>query len=75
MAQITITLNVPDQRVSDLWAGFLRMRPIPTDEDGEPLYASNAQWLEVYVKAHLKQLVRSGQRDLAAQGVTDVDVT
>ena len=73
MADVVVTITIPDAKVATIRNGILKMRPIPVDSKGTPLYTPKA-WFTEIIADYIERLAKAGQRQLAEEAV-NVDVT
>ena len=59
MADVVITLTIPEAKVPKASEGFLYMYPIPTDDDGAPLLTAR-DWFKEWSRRHLRDVVARG---------------
>ena len=68
MASITIT--IPDAKLTEFKSGFLKRQPVPVDNDtGEPEMSENA-WIKEWVKQQLLHYYKSGKKQLAQEAAS-----
>jgi hypothetical protein len=73
MADITITITIPDAKSNKIKQGFERMRPIPRDAEGKSLYTAK-QWLAECCAEYVERIAKAGLQEIARDAVSD-DVT
>jgi len=73
MADISITLTIPDAKVAAIRDGVLKMRPMPLKEDGTPQYTPK-QWFAEILAEYIERLATAGQRQIAEESFK-MDVT
>ena len=62
MADITFT--IPDNKLADFKAGFLRAIPVPVEIDGTPRYGEN-EWIKLCGKNRYVEAYRRGKKLIA----------
>lgn len=67
MAQVTITMSIPDNEVANVQAAILKMLPIPDEnEDGTP--DMNFQsWIVWCTKNYWRNIYRQGKKKIAME--------
>lgn len=71
MAQLTITLTIPDAELTRVRDTILRALPIPDrDEDGQP-DMTFAQWVTVSTRAYWRGVYKRGVKILRDEGSSD----
>jgi len=73
MADVTITITIPDAKVAKVKQGFERQRPIPVDGEGKVKYTPK-QWLAECCAEYVERIARAGLEQIAKDAVSD-DVT
>lgn len=76
---VTITLTIPDARAAVFLARFLKVNPVPDEnQDGVPDFTSQA-WVKEWIKRALLGQVRTGERVLFqetfSQDTADSDIS
>ena len=71
MADLTLTITIPDGKVARSKARSLANRPNDIMENGEKKY-SDKEWIEFQVKEFLMRCDEKGKRKLAATDDTDM---
>jgi hypothetical protein len=66
MPDVSMTLTIPEGKVSYAKAGFLSLFPKP--EEGE-FSGTDMEWVEFAIKQQLTRLVHKGHRKLEQEGV------
>ena len=64
MAQITYTIS--DSNLPEFKMGFLASKPVPTDDEGNPIMSENA-WIKEYGKRQFIREYKNGKHILAMQ--------
>ena len=60
MADVVITLVIPDAKVAKATEGFFYIHPIPTDEEtGDPLFTPK-QWFKEWLRRKVRDEVARG---------------
>lgn len=80
-----ITIDIPDDKLEEFKAGFLKRHPIPegtiegVDEDGNPTVTLTGQpamgpaaWFKQIMRNYLIKVYRSGKDMLASEAATPV---
>jgi hypothetical protein len=73
MADITITITIPDAKSNKIKQGFERMRPIPVDDKGAAKYTSK-RWIAECCAEYVERIAKAGLQEIARDAVSD-DVT
>jgi hypothetical protein len=60
-----ITITIPNAKVPDFKAGFLKRYPVPLNEEGLPAM-TEAQWLKTWIIQRLRFEYVEGKKQLAA---------
>jgi hypothetical protein len=76
MANVSLSITIPENKVEKIRKGFLRVRPIPVDPETQvPLYTLK-QWVTLVLSEYLQRLALSGLKQIAHDAVNDdVSVT
>jgi len=70
MADVNITFTIPEAKVPSFRAGFLKVHPVPLDEEtGEPTMGE-AAWFKERVRKWVVVQVHIGNRQIAEEAVT-----
>lgn len=67
-----VITEIPDNIVQEVQDNVLAVRPIPLDDENQPLYTSKA-WLEKLLLDFLKKLNKKGSNKRAAADNPPVD--
>lgn len=64
-----ITINIPDDKLTEFKIGFLAVYPIPAADPTNPeiVEFTEAQWLKEWIKHSLIRVYSEGKRRLATQ--------
>lgn len=73
MGQQTSTLTIPSAKVQDFAAGFLKAKPIPILDNGNPEFASTLDWFVAYIKRHSFRVYSSGKNMIRAEQDAGID--
>jgi hypothetical protein len=75
MAELNLTITIPDANVADAKAGFLAKLPNnELDENNDPKY-TDKEWLEVCLSRYINKIYRKGKniiRDREAVIISDI---
>ena len=78
MADFTVTFTIPEDKLVEFSAGFLKRHPIPLDEEGEPTMGP-AAWFKQIMRNYLIKVYRSGKDIIATEAATpvyeEIDIT
>ena len=66
MADITVTIQ--DEKFEEFKAGFLKFRPVPLGEDGEPTM-SDVEWIKYFAKDRLVWAYKNGKSMIANEAI------
>ena len=61
-----ITLTIDDESYSDFKEAFIKQHPIPTDDEGEPLFSENA-WIKEKIRRIVKDIYMKGKGKLVME--------
>ena len=64
MAKVTFTID--DGKLADFTEGFLKMKPIPTSEDGKPLMTED-EWISEWGRRIYFEIYRQGKQRIAEE--------
>lgn len=73
---VNITVKIKDLKMDEVEDGFTKIRPIPLDEDGNPLYKIK-DWIALWLKDELFRYYKTGKIELAretTQPIIDEDL-
>lgn len=62
----TITFTIPDNKLAEFKAGFLKSHPIPQDDDGNPLYTEN-DWIKEAIRQMIMHSYQAGKERIARE--------
>ena len=72
MADVTLTIKVSSDKVSEFMSGFLIIHPIPLDENSDPLYTQK-EWVGLCILAKLRNDYVRGKKKLLQPTVDPYD--
>ena len=61
MASILDYYNITEAKKAKFFEGFLYLHPIPLDNDGNPEYADEEEWLDAWTKNTLIRMYKTGK--------------
>ena len=64
MAQIIYTIS--DEKLAEFKAGFLKINPVPLDEEGEPTM-TEAEWIKEWGKLHFIKAYQDGKKKISRE--------
>lgn len=67
-----ISIPIPDETVAEVKANVLAAKPIPLDDENQPLY-TDMEWLDELLLRYLKTLNRRGSDKIAITNSPPVD--
>ena len=73
MADLTLTITIPDTKVSDAKAAFLARHPKPTDDTHPQFGLNDKQWFEHWISAKVNRELRLGKAQLNAPAPDETD--
>ncbi|MHA1288780.1 MAG: hypothetical protein ACTSPB_15405 [Candidatus Thorarchaeota archaeon] len=71
---MTITVTIDDEKLAEYREAFLRVRPIPVDNTGKPLF-TEAQWFKQVIKDFIISTFRQGKILIEREKISVPDST
>ncbi len=67
-----IILTIPANKLNEFKTGFLKSKPVPLDDDGNPTM-TEPKWFKFWIKERAMHQYREGKRQLAEENIVIVE--